>query len=218
MREQGRVQTIFVGGLPRSGPVQAVGGTKGAQVLQYDYLVKLMKATINYTRQLISQSAAEDLENTAVGAIVNTEQLYQRSTHLNEDQVLGGRINSLDNIRQNDSDQVPLEFVYEAADCRIYETWETRRDPTNLWTMAVDVKWGKGKCADGSLDHETAVSVLDEKKFNWQAKEPVNKTEGNTDQPNNSTQEHHSGASAGFAAWSSSLVTIAAFSTAVLML
>jgi hypothetical protein len=45
LKDQGDVRTIAVGGRPQEGPMQGVGGTKGAQVFSWDDIQLRMQAT-----------------------------------------------------------------------------------------------------------------------------------------------------------------------------
>ena len=175
MREQGQVQTISIGGRPQPGPMQTVGGTKGAQVLNMGNIAKLFKQALQVIVETMGVAVAQRAEGTTFGAIVNTTQLFIRTSHLSEENPLFGRVNSLDNLRQNDTEQVPLEFIYEAADCRLFETLASQQDPSVLWKMAVDAKWGNGKCVDGSTGDKTAIGVVTNQNFN--ENNPQNQTQ-----------------------------------------
>lgn len=167
MREQGHVHTIVVGGRPQTGPMQAIGGTKGAQVFNMDDIVGFSAKTLNFTEQLYGGSTREQVNKTAVGKLAATTQIYTRSSPLlPPDTPTGGTLNALDNLRMNDTQEIPLEFVYEAADCRLFNTLESIADVTKLWKLAVDAKWGDGKCVEGSTGDKTAISVADNVPFN----------------------------------------------------
>lgn len=177
MGEQGHVQTIAVGGRPRNAPMQGIGGTKGAQLLTFDSIIRHMRTTEEITRLMYGPQSARGLvQTTAVGKLLNTSQLYLRSAHSNPDERLNGAVNSLDNLRQGDRSNTPLEFVYEAADCRLFYTKESFFNPVRLWEMAAAVKWGNGDgdgdrivaCIDGSMGHATAVGVKRDVPFNTQ--------------------------------------------------
>ncbi|ORY10260.1 hypothetical protein BCR34DRAFT_602239 [Clohesyomyces aquaticus] len=178
MREQGKVQTIAVGGRPTKAPMQGIAGTKGANVLDFNTIITFLAQMVNATGEIMGIAKAEQVNATAVGKILDTTQLFVRSAHTDPEMPIFGRINSLDNLRQNDSSETPLEFVYEAADCRLFNTFESWFDVTKLWKAAVDVKWGKGKCVDGSMGDKTALSVVLNKPFNQ-----GNSSLGNSSQP-----------------------------------
>jgi hypothetical protein len=164
MREQGKVQTIAVGGRPYNAPMQGVGGSKGSQKLDMDTLYAFAERTIKVAEALDGAAVAKKLnDTTAVGRIYNAEQIYKRTTIPNPGSSLVGAINSLNNQRQGDDTETPLEFLYEAADCRLFYTAASYLDPVNLWAMAVDAKWGSGNCVSGSTGHKTAIGMLEKK-------------------------------------------------------
>ena len=64
-------------------------------------------------------------------------------------------INLRDQIRQ-DSD-TPLQFQYDAADCRIFCTADTATDYSQLWTFASDAVWkDPNLCVSGSTGFSSA--------------------------------------------------------------
>lgn len=170
MREQGKVQTIAVGGRPMNTPMQGVGGSKGSQVLSFDTIYNFALNTLSNAEELYGLDTAQKLnKTTAAGRIANTQQLFKRSTRLITEH-LSGSVNSLDNLRQNDTTETALEFVYEAADCRLFYTAKSYLDPVPLWKQAIDTKWGNGKCVNGSIEDATAIGVVNNEPFNKQNK------------------------------------------------
>ncbi|KAF2002471.1 hypothetical protein P154DRAFT_520938 [Amniculicola lignicola CBS 123094] len=151
MKEQGHVKTIAIGGRPRNEPMQGIGGTKGAQVLSFPTLIYWGKKVIQTAQEAYGDEVARQINRTALGRLVDTKQLYIRSWHGDADTPIYARFNSLDNLRMNDTTETPLEFVYEAADCRLFYTFESTQSPVPLWQQAVDAKWGGGKCVPGSV-------------------------------------------------------------------
>ncbi|KAF2183839.1 hypothetical protein K469DRAFT_727810 [Zopfia rhizophila CBS 207.26] len=170
MREQGQVQFIAVGGRPISAPMQGVGGTKGAQVLQMSTFRKIAIETIQKIAGIASLDVVKAVNQSALGKLAQTEQLLIRSEHTSPENPINGVVNSLDNLRQNDSSETPLEFIYEAADCKLFYTLDALKDVTKLWKQAVDIKWGKGKCVDGSTGDKSSIGVVSNKPFNAQVK------------------------------------------------
>jgi hypothetical protein len=73
-----------------------------------------------------------------------------------------GGINLRDNLRQNDSSQTPLEFIYEAADCRMFYTAPMINDVTMVWKGVVDRMFRednrKVACVQGSTGKASSVS------------------------------------------------------------
>jgi hypothetical protein len=60
-------------------------------------------------------------------------------------------LNLRDNIPQSDTEQIPLQFIFEPADCRIFYTAETVSSPSALWEYVAGVAWGGNKCAWGNI-------------------------------------------------------------------
>ncbi|KAH7073578.1 hypothetical protein BKA63DRAFT_36235 [Paraphoma chrysanthemicola] len=163
MREQGKVQTIAIGGRPQNAPMQGVGGSKGSQRLGMDALYQFAERTIKIAEALDGIAVANKLNQTAVGKIYNAEQIFVRTTPPSAGSLILGAVNSLNNQRMNDSTDTPLEFQYEAADCRLFYTTATYLDPVNMWKAVWEAKWGKGKCVPGSTGDKTAIGVLENK-------------------------------------------------------
>lgn len=46
--------------------------------------------------------------------------------------------------------EVPLQFVYEAASCKLFYTWEDLTSAVGLWDRVAEVTWGRGRCVKGS--------------------------------------------------------------------
>ncbi|ETS74056.1 hypothetical protein PFICI_13922 [Pestalotiopsis fici W106-1] len=167
MREQGHVQTIAIGGRPRKEPMQGVGGTKGAQLLTFDSIIKHMQTTLRITSVLHGKDGERRLlQTTPVGSLLNASQIRLRSARFSGDGHANGAVNSLDNMGRVDDKLVPLEFVYEAADCRLFYTAKSYINPTRLWEMAADAKWGDSSCVEGSMSHATAIGSMRGEPFN----------------------------------------------------
>jgi hypothetical protein len=61
-------------------------------------------------------------------------------------------LNAQDNIPEGDSQQIPLQFVFEPADCKIFYTAQTLLNPNALWAYVHDVAWKGQACAWGSVN------------------------------------------------------------------
>lgn len=127
MHHDAGVKTVVVGGLPQTGPMQTASGTRGAQL---------------YTAQNIDDAiaVAENFNATTANLLPDR----------NEDvfiTFLGVSIR--DQIRKEQED-VPVQFVYDAADCRIFYTFETWNNYSQLWTYAVNAASDSKLCVTGS--------------------------------------------------------------------
>ncbi|KAH7392849.1 hypothetical protein BKA66DRAFT_438985 [Pyrenochaeta sp. MPI-SDFR-AT-0127] len=207
MREQGKVQTIVFGGRPLNAPSQGVGGSKGAQILNLDDLKQFAVRTIKTAEVLDGEWIAAKLnDTTAVGRIYQATQIYKRTAHIPGTYLVGG-INSLNNYREGDSTETPLEFIYDAADCRLFYTKETFLNPLSLWKQAADAKWGKGECVPGSMGHKTAIGVVNNQPFPGQRKSSSS-TQNLTQTNSAASAISISGAAALFAAATAMLIVL----------
>jgi len=155
LKNQGAVRTIAIGGRPQPGPMQGVGGTKGAQVFSWDDIQIRMQAVYF----LGSPSQRAEWNDTDLGRTAFATQLFQRSAY--QGGRAAGGVNLKDNLRQGDASKTPLEFMYEAADCRMFFTHGMVSDATEVWKGVVDrmfVEGGLGKCVEGSTGDKTSVS------------------------------------------------------------
>lgn len=133
MRTQAGIKSIAMGGRPQAGPIQGVGGIKGAEILSWNNIY----AT---AQQALLNATAEQ------AAILNT------LSPLPFSRAVSTGINVRDNILpDNVNDGLPAQFVYEAADCRLYYTEPMITDVTALWKGAADAAFNGKSCAYGSL-------------------------------------------------------------------
>ncbi|KAI1735463.1 hypothetical protein F4680DRAFT_469992 [Xylaria scruposa] len=136
MHHEAGVRTVTVGGRPTTGPMQAVGGTRGARSLSTD----ILDNNINFARELLVGTPEADF-------------LPNRTEALDVF-VVGAAVNLRDQVRAGET--TPLQFAYEAADCRIYYTPATIFNYTALWQYAADAIWtSPGLCVAGSTGYAT---------------------------------------------------------------
>lgn len=97
---------------------------------------------------------------TALGRTAFATQIFKRSASFG-DRAAGG-INLRDNLRRGDPSQTPLEFIYEAADCRMFYTAEMINDVSKVWKGAANRMFGGEQgmllCVDGSTGHKSSIS------------------------------------------------------------
>ncbi|KAJ4351873.1 uncharacterized protein N0V89_007217 [Didymosphaeria variabile] len=122
MAHQAGVKTLVVGGRPATGPMQAASGSRGARLysseaLDYDF------SNVNDT--------VEDFDAFA--------RLPQRG---NNDLFINfAGFNIRDQIRKGDEDNIPVQFKYDAADCRLYYSLQNIYNLTQLWTDVATAAW-----------------------------------------------------------------------------
>lgn len=62
-------------------------------------------------------------------------------------------------MRKGDKACTPLQYTYEAADCRIFYTHESFADPVAAWKQAWDAfSQPEGRCVKGSTGHNSSLS------------------------------------------------------------
>jgi hypothetical protein len=130
MRLQGGVKSIAIGGRPNTGPIQGIGGVKGANNAGYDYLEYLAQYAYDSgtpaQKQWSNWTSLTDLTLLPVNRSTDTS------------------INLRDNIlRANLEEGLPAQFVYEKADCRLFY------EPSMV--SDVGALWGEFQSCDSSL-------------------------------------------------------------------
>lgn len=157
MRASGRVHTVTMGGQHTTGPIQSVGGTKGGFVSTIDKIRSRVQEIFEIYTEDLDDGAKLELDQTPVGKLMRSDQPLIRSW---DGTKVGSRVNPIDKIRRGDASQTPLEFVYDAADCRLYYDFEMIGNVTNTWRIVRDTKWTNNydNCVSGSTGHESSVS------------------------------------------------------------
>jgi hypothetical protein len=59
-------------------------------------------------------------------------------------------VNARNAHSSDNPDGTPLQFVYEAANCRLFYQFEDLLDITHTWSRIANVAWGNGTCVPGS--------------------------------------------------------------------
>ncbi|KAL1967220.1 hypothetical protein VTN77DRAFT_3511 [Rasamsonia byssochlamydoides] len=146
MKWQG-VRSIVFGGRPQYGPMQALGGSKGANSAPYtalsSYATEGYALAVNASRTSDPVLTPEELDqyNSTVGIPVSEFPLP----------LLGGEVNLKNNYRPG-NDIVPLQFIYEAAECRLFFTIENYQQQETIWAAAARAMFGNGSCVLGSTN------------------------------------------------------------------
>ncbi|KAK1585862.1 peptidase S41 family protein [Colletotrichum navitas] len=138
MRELG-VQVLAVGGRPLDAPMQGIGGTKGGPVIAlqpYQRLYSTLEAFVEPPSDVDLTPFAQPYPPLA-GTSTNA-----------------WTVNSANIYLDDDLDGTPVQFRYEAANCKLYYTWDTLTNMTSLWSAVADVKWNGGKCVPGSTTNK----------------------------------------------------------------
>jgi hypothetical protein len=130
------VRTVALGGRPMKAPMQAIGQVKGGPLAGF-----LDMMLLNMT------GVPEDIEfvapPTGYKPPLRVDTVGEWSTNV--------RFNAANMVMPGDPlGSVPLQFRYEAANCRLFYTWEMSRDITAVWKAAAGVAWEGAKCVPGS--------------------------------------------------------------------
>jgi hypothetical protein len=145
MRTQGGVKSIAMGGRPNNLSIQGIGGTKGAN---------------NYPFATIRQLATDAI-NTGSADQIRTWTAATNYSDLPTNRSTDNSLNVRDSIlRDHLEDGIPAQFIYEAADCRLYYEPSMITNVTAIWKKAADAAWGSGKCVAGSLPHANETLVV----------------------------------------------------------
>ncbi|KAK1524624.1 peptidase S41 family protein [Colletotrichum paranaense] len=137
-RELG-IQVVAMGGRPIDAPMQAVGGSKGGPVISLGPYQTIYPALGAFAKppEGIDMTPFADPNPPLAGLPTDTWTVNSANIYLDDD--LNG---------------VPMQFIYEAANCKLYYTWETLTNMTSLWTAVAMVKWNGAKCVPGSTTND----------------------------------------------------------------
>ena len=137
MRTQAGVKSIAMGGRPQAGPIQGVGGIKGAQILGWTDIFQYANTALK------TASAAQAA-------------ILRRLTSYPINRASSSGINVRDNILpDNLDDGLPAQFVREETDCRLFYTQDMITDVTALWKAAASAAFNGGKCVAGGISKRT---------------------------------------------------------------
>ncbi|CAH0037203.1 unnamed protein product [Clonostachys rhizophaga] len=150
MKNDAGVKSVVVGGLPEYGPMQAVAGTRGGIVNDWNYYSEMKVILL----EIVNNLTPEELIafTNAVGITMDDIQALPPLVTNMPWNIGQSSINGM-NVVHRDSPQVTRQFVYEAADCRLFCTADMYHDITHLWRAAAQFAGGdKSVCVRGSTD------------------------------------------------------------------
>lgn len=137
MKHGAGVKSIAMGGRPREGQIQGVGGVKGSQVYPFGQMRNLADAAREYTQDSAIIKELQRLDDT----YVTSRSPYQVPVVNVRDAVLPSEIES----------GVPTQFITELADCRLYWTEAMIQNTGEIWKAAAQAAFKGGKCAAGGI-------------------------------------------------------------------
>ncbi|KAI1172056.1 hypothetical protein F4777DRAFT_563341 [Nemania sp. FL0916] len=151
MTNVGGVRALTFGGRPRSEPMQAMGGVRGAQSFEWS---SIDQEVINAAKNVKMDPSLLTKAQVALGDSalpIGTSNLPLISS---------GGVN-LRNAYQEGDDNLPLQFQYQASDCRLFYTAKNILEPASTWADAKAAVWGNSGCVanstggKGSLEDRT---------------------------------------------------------------
>ncbi|EAT87568.1 hypothetical protein SNOG_05177 [Parastagonospora nodorum SN15] len=144
------VRAVTVGGLPENKPIQTVTGSKGGEVVPMFTFPQYASDLLNLSSEIGISSVKSD--DATLSALANVPRIATRAGDSQS------RVQSQDQIRKGDSSATPLQFIYEAADCKIFYTPKTYSDPDLAWKQAWDAFVNDTNCVPGSTKHNSSIS------------------------------------------------------------
>lgn len=137
------VQTVTMGGRPRSGPIQAIAGVEGAQVFYFTDLAQAAAAAMI----LAPEDQQAELADGPLGLLADGYAIRRAADPTNA----GGSVNGKNAFGKADA-RTPFQFLYEPANCRFFYTADMLDQPEAAWRRAVDAAWTDPArfCVEGS--------------------------------------------------------------------
>ncbi|KAK3899518.1 hypothetical protein C8A05DRAFT_18050 [Staphylotrichum tortipilum] len=139
------VRTIAFGGRPSQGPMQAVGKTKGGPAMTFGQFPRYDENDVPAGLKLPPNVPTFPPRD---GEYVPPLRLTGNRL-FGWGQAVGFNVDNTVPLKEGGGG-MPLQMRYEAADCRVFGTWEMATDASALWSRVVDVAWKGGRCVPGS--------------------------------------------------------------------
>ncbi|VDB88028.1 Bgt-50045 [Blumeria graminis f. sp. tritici] len=133
MRNQGGVKSIAMGGRPKEGLIQGVGGIKGGVIYSLKHIFQYAQAAVHCA----TEAQAEILNQLSLLPSQRSLAAYVNIRH---------SISS-----RNLADGLPYNYDREESECRLFYTADMVYDVTALWKAAADAAFNDKGCAYGSL-------------------------------------------------------------------
>ncbi|KAI1736468.1 hypothetical protein F4680DRAFT_461156 [Xylaria scruposa] len=141
MTNVGGVRALTFGGRPRTEPMQVMGGVRGAQAYEF--------SDIDNDMSVASFLVSNDPSLLTKDQITLADDVLPIGLKNLPLTIYGGGFN-LRNAYQEGADHLPLQFDYQASDCRLFYTAENVANPASTWADARDAIWGDAGCVSNS--------------------------------------------------------------------
>ena len=148
------IKTVVVGGRPRTGQMQSVAGVEGAQVFFLEDISAVATASIVLKPEL----------NRTDSEIALLDEGYALRRAANP--VRPGAVNGKNAFMRANAD-IPLQFLYQPANCRFFYTREMLFGPAEVWKRAADATWTDPAkfCVEGSRVQTNITEELTDARF-----------------------------------------------------
>jgi hypothetical protein len=136
---QRNIKTTVVGGRPQTGRMQSIAGVEGAQVFPLEQLSAAASA-------VLTLRPSANVTGTEL-ALISEGYLLSRTGSPTS----FGAVNGKNAFSAMDA-QTPLQFMYQAANCRFFYTKDMIYSPAEVWKRTVDATWTNPEqfCVEGS--------------------------------------------------------------------
>ncbi|KXJ97054.1 hypothetical protein Micbo1qcDRAFT_229809 [Microdochium bolleyi] len=154
MTIQGNVKSTAIGGRPRTGPMQSVGGVEGSQIFPLAEIKKTANAAIG----LVDSARQTELRAGDLGVLAEGYAISRSTDPKNP-----GGVNGKNSFLPGDS-STPAQFLWQPANCRFFYTAPMLGDAKQVWQRAVDSAWTDPDrfCVAGSrVSVNTTASMVD---------------------------------------------------------
>ena len=121
-------------------------------------MIELYKV-VDYGRRILNDTLTQNftsihsnLMDTRIKDLANATQLMLRAGDGES------RLQLKDQVRKGDTTAGPIQYIYEAADCRIFYTAQSWQDSQQVWIDAWDAFKDDTKCVEGSTKDKSSIS------------------------------------------------------------
>ncbi|KAJ5804873.1 peptidase S41 family protein [Penicillium riverlandense] len=149
MKNIGTVKSLVFGGHPHNGAMQAIGGTKGEGLISSGMLPLMYQEALE-----VATNATQEGNPTPTDG--QLKRLKEIAPVANEQVPLTGlepiSVNFLNGYRPG-QEHMPLQFIYEPPDYRLFYTWENLAHPATARVAAAGTFWSNGLSVKGTSSH-----------------------------------------------------------------
>ncbi|KAI0098029.1 hypothetical protein GGR51DRAFT_565920 [Nemania sp. FL0031] len=165
MKHGAGVKSIAMGGRPKEGLIQGVGGVKGSQVYPFRQMGVLAELALSYTEDPALINELKRLDDTYLSG----RSPYQLPVVNVRDAVLPGELET----------GIPTQFITELADCRLYWTEPMIRNTGEIWKAAAQAAFKGGNCAAGDITQPLKRPQITASKLHQYRRHPLPVRSGN---------------------------------------